>query len=208
MEKFIYYNGLKFTRDDKTGYYLNSTNRKRLHRYVWESVNGDIPEGYEIHHKDGDKSNNDISNLELLTKEKHRQYHIEHMTEETKARLRGNMIEHAQPAAAEWHKSERGREWHKEHYKQFEDRLHKKYWIACKNCNTVFEGQQNAAFCCNACKSAYRRHKGVDNIIKICPVCGREHATNKYQNAETCSRSCANVLRARRRHESKICTAS
>ena len=57
--KFAYFNGLKFTRDDKTGYYLNSTIRKRLHRCVWEYYNGEIPKGYHIHHKDNDKSNND-----------------------------------------------------------------------------------------------------------------------------------------------------
>ena len=41
-EKYQYFNGLKFTRDDKTGYYLNSTIRKRMHRYVWEFYNGQI----------------------------------------------------------------------------------------------------------------------------------------------------------------------
>ena len=44
MEKYQYYNGLKFTRDEKTGYYLNATNRIRMHRYVWECINGPIPE--------------------------------------------------------------------------------------------------------------------------------------------------------------------
>jgi sugar lactone lactonase YvrE len=66
MQKYQHFNGIKFTRDEKTGYYLNSTIRKRLHRYVWEFYNGKIPEGYQIHHKDKDKSNNDISNLELM----------------------------------------------------------------------------------------------------------------------------------------------
>ena len=48
--KYQYFNGLKFTRDDKTGYYLNSTIEKRMHRYVWEFYNGPIPKGYDIHH--------------------------------------------------------------------------------------------------------------------------------------------------------------
>ena len=61
--KEIWFNGIKFTKDDKTGYYLNSSIRKRLHRYVWELHYGEIPEGYHIHHIDFDKSNNDISNF-------------------------------------------------------------------------------------------------------------------------------------------------
>lgn len=41
------------------------------HRYVWESNYGHIPKGYVIHHIDGDRTNNDINNLEILTKERH-----------------------------------------------------------------------------------------------------------------------------------------
>lgn len=41
---------------------------KALHRYVWEEQNGPIPEGHCIMFKDGDYTNCDISNLELVTK--------------------------------------------------------------------------------------------------------------------------------------------
>ena len=46
-----------------------------MHRFVWTYINGPIPEGYVIHHKDGNKLNNDISNLELLLKEVHDREH-------------------------------------------------------------------------------------------------------------------------------------
>ena len=42
---------------------------------VWESVNGQLPKGYTIHHKDRDVSNDDISNLELLSRGEHLQEH-------------------------------------------------------------------------------------------------------------------------------------
>ena len=48
--------------------------KKRLHRAVWEYHNGPIPKGYHVHHKDNDRANNQIENLEsyqselLLTK--------------------------------------------------------------------------------------------------------------------------------------------
>lgn len=41
------------------------------HRYVWELNFGTIPKGYVIHHIDEDKSNNDISNLQMMTRAEH-----------------------------------------------------------------------------------------------------------------------------------------
>lgn len=38
-----------------------------VHRVIWIAVNGEIPNGYEVNHIDEDKSNNSISNLNLLT---------------------------------------------------------------------------------------------------------------------------------------------
>mgnify|MGYP002576539906 CR=1 FL=1 len=38
-----------------------------LHRLVYEAFYGTIPVGMEIHHKDGDKQNNCISNLQCVT---------------------------------------------------------------------------------------------------------------------------------------------
>lgn len=48
------------------------------HWYVYWKHYGDvIPDGYIIHHKDNNPSNNDISNLELLSKEEHDKHHSE-----------------------------------------------------------------------------------------------------------------------------------
>jgi len=47
----------------------------RLHCFVWEEVNGPIPKGYEIHHKDFNKLNWNLENLELLTRMDHRRIH-------------------------------------------------------------------------------------------------------------------------------------
>ena len=40
---------------------------KLIHRLVWEAFNGPIPGRLEINHKDLDKTNNHIDNLELVT---------------------------------------------------------------------------------------------------------------------------------------------
>jgi hypothetical protein len=42
---------------------------------VWEHHNGPIPAGFEVHHKDENKANNDISNLDLMTAVDHAARH-------------------------------------------------------------------------------------------------------------------------------------
>ena len=37
-----------------------------VHRIVWASVNGPVPEGWQVDHRDTDKRNNRISNLEAV----------------------------------------------------------------------------------------------------------------------------------------------
>jgi hypothetical protein len=51
--------------------YLRTGRDKYVHRMVWEKHHGPIPNGHHIHHKDGDKLNNVIENLELLTASEH-----------------------------------------------------------------------------------------------------------------------------------------
>lgn len=63
--------GYKFSLRN-TGYYARTYgDRISAHRYVWEKHNGKIPNGYDIHHKNHDKSDNRINNLELLKKDEH-----------------------------------------------------------------------------------------------------------------------------------------
>lgn len=56
--------------------YINvSGKRLAVHRLEWEKYNGPIPEGYIIHHKDENRANWSITNLELMSKSYHRSYH-------------------------------------------------------------------------------------------------------------------------------------
>jgi hypothetical protein len=47
-----------------------SYNAMPIHRLIWIMNNGPIPKGAYIRHKDGDKSNNALHNLELYIREK------------------------------------------------------------------------------------------------------------------------------------------
>ena len=61
--------------ENNQGYYRLSGN-KLLHRQVWEDFYGQkIPEGYVIHHKDGNPHNNSWKNLQLMTEEEHLRHH-------------------------------------------------------------------------------------------------------------------------------------
>ena len=53
----------------------------RKNRLVWEWHNGTIPKNHEVHHKDEDKLNNDISNLICTPKRQHMGSHKKHKTE-------------------------------------------------------------------------------------------------------------------------------
>jgi hypothetical protein len=73
---FIYKRGegLVSQRDDGRGYrcvtVLCKDGQRRtlkVHRIVWEWFNGDIPQGIHVDHIDGDKTNNHIDNLRLLS---------------------------------------------------------------------------------------------------------------------------------------------
>lgn len=59
------------------GYRSVLSNKKSvlLHRIIWTLVNGAIPDGYVIHHKDEDRTNNRIDNLGILEKGKHHSLH-------------------------------------------------------------------------------------------------------------------------------------
>lgn len=48
-------------------YETNKNVSKRLHRLVWETFCGEIPEGMQIDHIDGNPANNKLDNLRLVT---------------------------------------------------------------------------------------------------------------------------------------------
>ena len=59
-----------------------------MHRYVWEKERGQIPDDWDIHHKDEVKSNNTIDNLECLSKSEHTRLYSPHNNQYTKGRKR------------------------------------------------------------------------------------------------------------------------
>ena len=68
------------------GYWYITTkenNGKLLHRLIYEDEFGPIPQGFVVHHLDGNKQNNEINNLVLLSISEH---HSMHATKENHPR--------------------------------------------------------------------------------------------------------------------------
>lgn len=63
--------GVRYTFDGN-GYLRGTKDGERvyLHKVVWQSKNGPIPPGYQLHFKDNDKENCTIENLELVPLER------------------------------------------------------------------------------------------------------------------------------------------
>lgn len=70
-----YFDGNKYTKR-VSGYFMKTkAPRTLMHRDLWEYHNGEIPDGHVIHHKDENKYNNTIDNLDMMTKSEHTIYH-------------------------------------------------------------------------------------------------------------------------------------
>lgn len=196
-KKIVYYRGMKFVRDDKRGYYRANkyTGNLRtvyLHRLVWESANGAIPNGFHVHHKDRNKANNVLNNLVIIHGNEHVRMHGKMISEDERHKKRSWMINNVIPKAAEWHSSQKS---HDLHVKLFTS-VTKGIWFAprkvvCKMCGIEYVAHHsNGRFCSNKCKSAYRRKIGADNIVSTCIICGSSFVTSKLRPGKTCSRKC------------------
>ena len=72
-------NGFILSVKNSNGWYLtallrdkNKRDTKRIHQLVAEHFIGEIPKGYHVHHKDGNKQNNNVENLEIIHPKQHR----------------------------------------------------------------------------------------------------------------------------------------
>ena len=72
-ENHATFNG-KIYNKNQDGYYI-SKRYDAAHIAAFKYCCGDIPDGYEIHHKDENRDNNDVSNFQILTRSEHARLH-------------------------------------------------------------------------------------------------------------------------------------
>jgi len=141
--EMIIYKGIKFNKVQMTwgkktsSYFSGKQNDKTvyLHRMIYEDNFGELPNGYSVHHKDGNGLNNDLSNLEAMPRKTHFEMHRE----------QGWL----------WHKTEEGMNWHRENGKRFMDVLRQNpKTVTCFHCGKEFLSssiKKGKRYCSSGC---------------------------------------------------------
>ena len=68
---FLSFNGDKFTLRNNGYYGKTYGNRELMHRVVWKHYKGELPDGWDVHHINHNKTDNRIENLEIYEKSEH-----------------------------------------------------------------------------------------------------------------------------------------
>ena len=137
----------------------------RLHRDVWRAAFGPIPPGCHIHHRDGNKANNRLANLECIDAKEHLRIQRDEDSVHGKSEI-GSL---AREKAAEWHRSPDGREWHKRHAERSQSWTKwKREPKNCLHCKVEFsalvrKSGNSQVYCGSACKVAAYRERGKQN---------------------------------------------
>ncbi len=101
------------------------------HRWVWINHYGAIPEGMDIHHIDEDKSNNEIENLQMLSRSEHLKLH---WRDENLRKERRILLNEIRPKVHAWLRSDEGR--------KVQSEASKKSWLyrktSMKECMNLF----------------------------------------------------------------------
>jgi hypothetical protein len=212
----LIFEGHKYQKYSDRPYYERVGGRYLLHREIWAYHNGEIPEGYHIHHLDGDTANNTLENLQCMPASEHRAEHTE------EKRLRGRQqqqLEHLEKIrhlATEWHRSEEGRAWHKKHAEHSikSPTAAKPYSKVvpvegtCTICNTVFisKNPTRQIYCSNkcACKASntLKRAKILSTSAKKCVWCSKDIFT-VYSRQRFCTNLCKSAFGNAKRKAAK-----
>lgn len=207
-KRTAWFNDVRFRLDAKTGYYLAGRvthlgRRERLHCYIWRFFNGEIPDGYVVHHRDENKAHNDIGNLVCIPKQEHMRIHSNERVAREYDRIVDNITNNARPKAVLWHGSEAGRMWHSEHARDVAEKLLPRDFV-CEHCGKTFSVKPFGVnkYCSNKCRAAARRKSGADNETRECVICGKRFVTNKYSRTKCCGAGCSAALRQNQEHSS------
>lgn len=188
-----------FRKKTDNGYWFNNSNKighvLYLHREKYKQEFGlteDQMMGCEVHHIDGNKDNNNIKNLKLLTKSEHNEIHCVR-SKDSHRHVCKNC------GRTYWSTVSTSTE--------ICDRCEPEYATGgssaiiitkiCEYCGAEYKtkgvNKNRSKFCSNKCKSRWRRASGIDNVEKICKYCGEKFITNKYSGAIYCSNKCAGL---------------
>ena len=168
-----------------------------LHRFIWTYFNGEIPEGYDIHHRDLNHDNNDIANLQLLTKTKHKQIHAV-IKKERKPEKKSTFT--CAVCGREYEAVSRGNNTYcSENCKEIARRERETETKICEICGKEFKTSDKARFCSQKCVGEYLKKQET----KTCPVCGKTFSDVVSKNRKYCSPECA--AESYKKRETRTC---
>ncbi len=154
-----------------------------MHRMVWTYFNGAIPDGYEIHHRDFDKENNDIANLELVTKDAHQKIHAESERPQKKSTFT------CTACGREYEAVNRGNNSYcSSKCRKNANREHDKVERICSVCGKIFSTDKYKDTKCCSKKCAGKLHGNQET--RICPTCSKAFSTCASGGRKYCSIEC------------------
>lgn len=206
VPKKIEFNGVTYALMGGGRYYLSQSstnagrkNPKGLHVAIWEYYSGKkVPNGYDVHHKDGNTHNNSFDNLECLSRREHSK----------KIRVTEKMLKHLEdirPLTVDWHRSEEGRAWHRQHSKEaYTTREYREH--VCDYCGKTYRTRHYGGnrFCSPNCENKWRYHNDYELAEGVCEFCGKTfiYKTGTYRKnvvRRFCSASCSTKFHNRKR---------
>ena len=169
----------------KSGHYLQTVS---IHRAVWSYNYGEPTSNeYDVHHIDKDKANNNISNLQLLTKSEHRKIHTAEQIEKIcpvcgekfyVIPARKKKIYCSYKCAATLPRKPR------------QANKIEKICPVCQKAFLVFPSQERIVCCSLSCAKKLDWEK-KPKVIRTCSFCKKEFIVHdKSKNKKYCSRQC------------------
>ena len=192
-ENYQFFCGEVFHKD-KGGHFRRDTS---LHRFVFYYYNGDIPNGYEIHHKDLDPSNNATENLQLLSKSEHQKLHHKLNRETQTCPVCGKLFVASNRNGRTRFCSQKCKDSIKNLNLESVEKI-------CPICGKSFSPKDKRRACCSQECTDKLKSKNHTNKHqpRNCAVCGKVFIPKDKRNV-CCSRDCGSKYAAKNKKESR-----
>lgn len=172
--------------------------KEALHREIWKKHHGPIPADHDIHHRDDNPLNNEVSNLECIHRDDHKALHESEGKWSASIRVREHLTG-IRRLALDWHASQEGILWHRQQartsYAKREPRE-----FECAVCGKPFHSKHRSShredgkrFCSMRCGGIQRRKEERQKRDLLCSQCGSHYRGDG--RGTTCSRKCRADLR-------------
>lgn len=177
----------------KNSHYLKQCS---LHREVYAYWYGEIPEGYEIHHRDLTPSNNTAENLQALTKIEHKKIHWQRIAPReficevcgkkflSKAFAYQSSRFCSNACIKKYQRKKRGTN------------------KVCEFCGSEFYALSQNTKCCSRSCTVKLSHQDMPILRKKCPVC-ESPFTTKFVKQIYCSKTCKQKVKALRQRKKR-----